>query len=489
MTPKRHPAPAARTQSKTRARAIGWEKLTDRQKRVLATPAGFARLYLDLPLYPKQEAILNDLAPHGARVSVRTCNESGKTRCIIAPFVLWHASVFPRGLVISTSGSWPQVTNQLVPRLKSFAHKFPAWTFNAETIMVDGTPRWVGFSTNNPGRAEGYHGTPDQPLAALVDEAKTVADPIIDMLEARCNPQRLGLLSSPGFAEGAFYRSQSTQAKLWRCHHLTAAECPHISPDSIARRRTLYPGEHILVRSALDAEFMEVVEGALLSLAELEHCRSYPPPPAGGERHAFLDFAAGGDENVLAVRQGNRVWLQDCWREKDTMRALGRFLLGLNRLKSEWGLRAEEVEGDADGLGKPMIDVLAEAGWAIQPFHGGSAPLWEQHYLNRISEVWFTGAEQIKRHHVILPEDADLGAQLINRKSVFHVKGKLRLETKEEMRQRGVPSPDRADALLGALARRPVSRSVSLVQMTEELACQEEWQVDEAVLAGLNAGL
>ena len=396
-----HPAPAAQTDSKTRGRAVRWERLSEAQKRVLATPAGFARGYLGIPLYPAQEAVLNDLAPLGARVSMRTCNESGKTQCVIAPFILWHASVFPRGLAVSTSGSWSQVTRQLAPRLRSFAAKFPAWTFNAETITSSSGPRWIGFSTNNPGRAEGYHGSAEAPLAALVDEAKTVSDEIIDMLEARCNPQRLGLFSSPGHAQGAFYRSQTLQGALWKRHRVTAAQCPHISPESIARRRALYPEGHLLVRSALDAEFMEVVEGALLSLACLDHCRSYPPAPSGDERHAFLDFAAGGDENVLAMRQGNQAWLADCWRDTDTRRALNRFVLGLNRLKAQTGLRPEEAEGDADGLGKPMIDSLREEGWPVLAFHGASPPLWESHCLNRASEVWDQrlGADQTRANH------------------------------------------------------------------------------------------
>ena len=38
---------------------------------------------------------------------------------------------------------------------------------------------WRGFSTKEPGRAEGDHSDgPDAPLLFIVDEAKTVPDPI-----------------------------------------------------------------------------------------------------------------------------------------------------------------------------------------------------------------------------------------------------------------------------------------------------------------------
>jgi hypothetical protein len=45
-----------------------------------------------------------------------------------------------------------------------------------------------------------------------------------------------------------------------------------------------------------------------------------------------------------------------------------------------------------------------------------------------------------------------LRGQLMNRKRKKNDKGKLAVESKEDMKARGVPSPDRADALIGCLA-------------------------------------
>ena len=64
---------------------------------------------------------------------------------------------------------------------------------------------------------------------------------------------------------------------------------------------------------------------------------------------AFCDFAAGGDENVLAVRRGNRVEIVATWREQDTMKAVGRFI----QLFREQDLRPEQISGDEGGLGSP----------------------------------------------------------------------------------------------------------------------------------------
>ena len=51
-----------------------------------------------------------------------------------------------------------------------------------------------------------------------------------------------------------------------------------------------------------------------------------------------------------------------------------------------------------------------------------------------------------------LPDDEDLVAQLTTRRWKPTSKGKIRLESKDDARVRGIPSPDRADALVLAFA-------------------------------------
>jgi phage terminase large subunit len=53
---------------------------------------------------------------------------------------------------------------------------------------------------------------------------------------------------------------------------------------------------------------------------------------------------------------------------------------------------------------------------------------------------------------IILPNDRELFAQLTTRRGWPNSKGRLELEKKQAMRARGIRSPDRADAVLGALA-------------------------------------
>jgi hypothetical protein len=52
---------------------------------------------------------------------------------------------------------------------------------------------------------------------------------------------------------------------------------------------------------------------------------------------------------------------------------------------------------------------------------------------------------------VALPNDRELIAQLTSRRGWPDSKGRLVLEPKSDLRSRNLPSPDRADAVLGAM--------------------------------------
>jgi hypothetical protein len=168
-----------------------------------------------------------------------------------------------------------------------------------------------------------------------------------------------------------------------------------------------------------------------------------------GEVVAFCDFAAGRDENVLAIRRGNSVEIIRAWREVDTVQACRTFA----HLFEEHELRPAWIWGDADGLGTVMIDQLSELGWRINRFHGGKPAIAPDEYANLIGEVWHIGVREIERGRIHLGQlDQTTFRQISSRRSEWASNGKLRIEAKDVMAKHGLRSPDRADALLGAIA-------------------------------------
>lgn len=442
----------------------------------LARPWTYARVKLGKKLHPKHEAVLRDLYQPGSRVLFRCGNEVGKTSSVAVSAILHHCEVL-KGLVVSTAGVRRQVEHQLWPNLTLYQHLYPGWSFKGLSIKDEkGRERYLGFTAADDGTFQGFHNL-DGPLMIICDEAAAIADSIIMSAEERCNPTRFLLMGSPLDPQGVFYKASSELASFYKQHKLAQTECTTeagywLDPAVIKRKIEKWGEEHPIVLSNVFAEFSLKVEGALLSLREWDQCLETPPTASGIERHVFLDFAAGRAENVIGARVGNKVWIEGAMRERNTMAAIGWFVSKLNKLKREIGLKPHEVEGDADGMGIVFCQALAEAGWPIQHFHGAKPPLSNPEYRDRISEVWTEGTIGIRKAEWILPRDEELKAQMISRKAARDSKGRLTIESKEEMAKRGLPSPDRADAALGAMAGLPMVESLNIAGTREH---QESW--------------
>lgn len=465
------------------------DKVTE--SNILATPAGFTAGILGLSLYPWQRAELNALETQGIKLSTVCCNEAGKTSYLAAPAILWVMALFPGSIVVVTSGSWRQVKEQLFPNLQRFAPIFRDWQFHDTSINASNGSRCVGFSTDDPGLFEGFHVGPgghhETPLLIIADEAKSIPEPIFEAID-RCRPTWLWLMSSPGAAAGTFYKSHTSNRASYRCRIVTIAECPHILQSHIDDIIQRYGENHPFTRSTLYAEFTgEDGSGHVCSLAKVNACIAEPPAHTQGEVSAWIDFAAGGDENVLALRRGNKVTLEKCWRDRDTMSAVGEFIALFRRL----GLTANQITGDEGGLGKPMIDRLDELGWAINRFNSNEPAREKKAYFNRAAEIWDQGARKIERKDIILPNDPVLIEQLTTRHWKRFSDGRLQLESKDEMKRRSIKSPDRADVVLGCMQElRDFLPQSYLEQQQDPFAAFDALKnyQENAVMAGFHAG-
>lgn len=429
-------------------------------KEELTTPTGFALGFLEVPLYPWQVEILSwyELSPEDLVMGAAlTPNGAGKSSGIVAVLALWWLFVNPKGRVRITSASSMQLDTQLWPAMERHRARFGGWKWNVSPYCEITTPTGgslIAHTTNDPGKAEGHHPAPDKspegillgPLLMIVDEAKSVEKDIFDAIN-RCGYNALLLVSSSGLREGDFYGAFTKDRELYRTRRVSLNECPHIDPQKIARVIKKYGENAPLTRSILHGEFMEDGDVAyIFPRRVVDRAVNDPPMKRRGARVAFCDFAAGGDENVLALRDGNTVEIKDAWHEKDTMVACARFVM----LFKKYNLEAEAIFADEGGLGKPMCDRLASMGWAVNRVNNGAAA-YDQNYQDRGAEMWHDTAAAMDRGEVLLVSpDEETIEQLKSRRSIPKATGKIAAEPKPEMKKRGVESPDRADALCGA---------------------------------------
>ena len=214
------------------------------------------------------------------------------------------------------------------------------------------------------------------------------------------------------------------------------------------------------------AEFTRAEEaGAVVALSDAERAVHHPPAFVPDESvSAFCDFAAGGDENVLAVRRGNRVRIIAAWRERNTTVARDQFAALFERE----GLLPGQIAGDNGGLGLAVIDALAEIGWPISRFNFGAPAYDGGKFSSRGGEIYNEFSADLRRGKWIVedatdPQADELLTQLSSRRGRRDGKGRLALEEKATMKARGLTSPDRADAVIGACCNNPAAFRVLLI--------------------------
>lgn len=421
------------------------------------SPAAFAYKYLNLTPYAWQAECLEAARHRGARVALVAANGSGKTAAVNVGLLLWWLYRYPKGRAVVTSGSWAQIKTQLWPNLKMHEHTFSylfGWKFGSvDTICTPQGGFIRAISTDEPGRAEGYHQNlaAGSPLLLMVDEAKSVKEDIFNAFN-RCTPTCTILTSSPGKPSGTFYQAFRRNKNLWHTVHVTAFDCPHIKSERVELARQLYGEQHPVFRSMILGEFTEGDEAMMIPRHLLERALAHPCKARSGTRTVAVDWAAGGDETVLAERNGNQLRILWRDREKDTVKAAQRVVAECKRRGVEKG----RAWGDVCGIGLSIMQSAQHyEGWKFKPFNGGEPvkdKVKKTQFLNLNAYAWHLLRQALERGEVSFPDGLDeiTIEQLCDRGMEWNSKGLIMLEKKDDLKARGLKSPDRADALVMA---------------------------------------
>jgi hypothetical protein len=109
------------------------------------------------------------------------------------------------------------------------------------------------------------------------------------------------------------------------------------------------------------------------------------------------------------------------------------------------GRRCKGLFIDGGGLGAGVVDMLRRLGYSPIDINFGGKPA-DPKYRFRVDEMWGRMRDDLPK--LALIQNADLEAQLTQREYGFTVAGnKISLESKDDLKKRGLPSPDIADGL------------------------------------------
>jgi hypothetical protein len=98
------------------------------------------------------------------------------------------------------------------------------------------------------------------------------------------------------------------------------------------------------------------------------------------------------------------------------------------------------------GRGEGVIDRLRQMGYPCVEVNFGGKAMKNGRYANKRTEMW-DGVKIWLESGGALPDDADLRVELTAPTYAFDSSGRMVLESKEKIRERGMRSPDLADAL------------------------------------------
>lgn len=153
----------------------------------------------------------------------------------------------------------------------------------------------------------------------------------------------------------------------------------------------------------------------------------------------------GDDRSAIVIRQGLLMYPPQVYRGLDNIELADKVAAVINQYKPA------AVFCDA-GNGSGVIDYLRLHKYRVSevPFGGGAA---DPKFLNKRAEMWFSVRDWLKAGGAI-PNDSGLKQDLAAPTYKFNAAGRIQLESKDEIKKRGMPSPDIADALAVTFAQK-----------------------------------
>lgn len=430
-----------------------------------------------LKFYPDkwQRDVLNDLAG-SPFVSVRSGQGVGKTG-LEAIAAIWYLCCRPNPKVICTAPTRQQLNDVLWAEIakwleSSVVKNFLKWT-KTKVYMKGYEQRWFATArtATKPENMQGFH---EDYMLFIVDEASGVADDIMEAILGTLSghENKLLMCGNPTRTSGVFYDSHHKDRADYKTHKVSSYDSPRASKDNIKRLIRKYGKDSDVVRVRVYGEFPKSEPDTFVALEYAEKAAMndvYPIDESGNyiipenaEIHIGVDVARfGDDETNIVPRIGNLVPYFKHYNKQDTMETVGQIIIVARDMMRTYGINRCTVKIDDDGVGGGVTDrlreVVREEGLYIDVIdcHNGGAPNDKDHYFDWGTESWAHLRDLLHEEAIKIPNDEDMIGQLTTRKYNITSKGKIRLETKDEMKKRGLRSPDRADALVLAFAPTP----------------------------------
>ena len=165
----------------------------------------------------------------------------------------------------------------------------------------------------------------------------------------------------------------------------------------------------------------------------------------------------GADQSVLLLASPTAVLRLEAHHGLDTMQLAGR-VVDAHRHWSP-ARPPDRIVVDEIGVGAGVVDRLKELKLPVTGINVGRPARQRTLFANLRAEGYWRLRELFSQSQVAIPNDPELAGQLSSLRYSYNSRGQLIIESKDDARARGIPSPDKADAMMLAfLGHNPAVR-------------------------------
>lgn len=422
---------------------------------------------------PQQAKILQSVATN-QMTSVRSGHGVGKST-VEAWSIIWFMITRPFPKIPCTAPTQHQLFDILWAEVSKWLRNNKAigneliWT-KEKLYMKDHPEEWfaVARTASVPDALQGFHA---EEVLYIIDEASGVSDTIFEpVLGSLSTPgARLLMCGNPTQLSGFFYESHTKNKSSYATFHIDGRNSTRVSPDFVKTIINMYGEDSDVFRVRVAGEF-PLQENDIyipLSLVDRSIMTEFLLRTAPNLIHIGCDVARfGDDKTVVGYKVNEKAEFYKKRQGQDTMKTADDIVMCGEELLQRYHWKIPiPIKVDDGGVGGGVVDRLRQIKnsdpdrfwWMdIYPVKFGQRIKHKYCYdsttymMSVVKKLLrpFDENGQPKPIELILPNDDDLSAQLSCRKYSLTEQSKIRVESKEAMKKRGLPSPDEADCVL-----------------------------------------
>jgi hypothetical protein len=282
-------------------------------------------------------------------------------------------------------------------------------------------------------------------MMLIFDESSGVPDSIWSVASGfftENTPNRFWLaFSNPRRNSGYFYECFNSKRDFWRNKIVDARSVEGTDKQVYQQIIDEYGPDSTQAHVEVYGEFPNAGDDQFIPASLVAEAASRPrwndqsaPIVIGVDPARF-----GSDATVIAVRQGRDIIAIQRHRGDDTMTVVGHVIDAIQSYSPAL------VVIDEGGLGAGVVDRLKEQRYKIRGVNFGMRSSKPIMYGNKRAEMWGSMKEWLKTASI--PNDRYLKGDLTGPMMKPDSKGAIFLESKKDMKSRGLASPDAADAI------------------------------------------